>query len=649
MEGKMSYLMDNTEGTQYLLMGNEAIARGALEAGVRIASGYPGTPSSDIIESLAEIGKEMNIYVEWSTNEKVAMEVAAAGSFSGLRSLCVMKHNGVNVASDFLFHLAGSGTRAGMVLVPCDDPGALSSATEGESRFFARLAEIPLLEPGDFQEAKDITKWAFELSEEIRNLVMLRSVTRMSHASGNVKFGKLPRDGAHAGFHCDGFILDPMEGPMISTPVGYKHAQQQEKMKKAREIFEDCPFNTYDGPEKPEFLIITSSACNLYSREAISILGVEDRVGLLKLATTWPLPPKLLKGYLSKTDKILIVEEVLPFLEENVKILVAEMAPEIGIKTFYGKNDGVIPMVGELNPDLVVGALAQILGIDYKAIPDGYMNKAEGAGISETPSRELTFCPGCPHRASFWSIHNALQLDGRKGFVCGDIGCYSLAMLPCGFSTLKTLHAMGSGGGIASGFGKLGQFGFDQPVLAVCGDSTFFHAEIPALINAAHHNSDFTLVVLDNSGTAMTGFQPHPGLNVDALGDDVTSVDIAEICRAMGARVEIRDPFDLEETQKTLNQLIQDKGGLKILILRQICALSPEKKARKKYEMTIDEEKCLGENCGCNKVCTRIFRCPGLVWDKDKNVTKIDDVLCTGCGVCADICPAGAIERKEAA
>jgi len=183
----------------------------------------------------------------------------------------------------------------------------------------------------------------------------------------------------------------------------------------------------------------------------------------------------------------------------------------------------------------------------------------------------------------------------------------------------------------------------------VCGDSTFFHAAIPALINAVHHNSDFTLVLLDNSGTAMTGFQPHPGLNIDAMGEQVTSVDIAEVCRAMGARVEIRDPFDLEETQETLNQLIEDKEGLKVLILRQICALSPEKKAGKKYDMRIDDEICLGENCGCNKVCTRIFRCPGLVWDKEKMVTRIDDVICTGCGVCADICPAGAIKRKEVA
>ncbi|MBN2282403.1 MAG: 4Fe-4S binding protein [Deltaproteobacteria bacterium] len=645
----MSELFDGKEGTQHLLMGNEAIARGALEAGVRVAAGYPGTPSSEIIESLARVADKANMYVEWSVNEKVAMEVAAAGSFAELRSLTAMKQNGVNVASDFLLHLAGSGTRGGMVLVPCEDPGALSSINEGESRYFARMMELPLLEPGDFQEVKDMVKWAFELSEELRMLVVLRSVTRLSHASGMVTYGPLPPREATARFRHEGFVLDPQEGVLISAPVGYKHELQQGKIRKAREMFENSPFNTYTGPEKPEVLIITSSACTLYSKEAVHLLGLKDRVGILKLGTTWPLPVNLLTRYLSLTDTIFIVEEVIPFMEENIKVIAAERAAEIGIKKFYGKNDGTLPMVGELNPDFVIGALCKILNIEYKARPDEYTQAAQNIPFTgEAPHRELTFCPGCPHRASFWSIHNALELDGRKGFVCGDIGCYAMAMLPTGFSVVKTVHAMGSGSGIASGFGKLGQFHFDQPIVAVCGDSTFFHTAIPALINARHHKADFTLVILDNSGTAMTGFQPHPGLDVNALGDTVPSIDIADVCRSMGARVEVRDPFDLEETRKVLNELMEDEEGLKVLILRQICTLSPEKKAGKKYEMSINEEICIGENCGCNRLCTRIFRCPGLVWDTERQVTKLDEVICIGCGVCADICPAGAIQRKEA-
>lgn len=648
----MSYLTDNRKGAQHLLMGNEAIVRGALEAGVNVATGYPGTPSSEIVDSFSKVAKERNIYVEWSSNEKVALEVAAAASFAGLRSLCAMKQNGVNVASDFLLHLASSGTRGGMVLVSCDDPGALSSVNEGESRLFAHLVEIPLLEPGDFQEAKDILKWAFELSEEIKNLVLVRSVTRMSHASGNVTYGELPDTDAKADFKFEGPLFGSEEGPVISMIVGaaeLQHGLQQEKIKKAARIFEDCPFNTYTGGENPELLIITSSACNLYTREAVNILGIEKSVGILKLATTWPLPPDLIKKHLSTTDKILIVEEVLPLLEEQVKIMAAEMASELGAKTFYGKKAGNLPSTGELNPDLVVAALSSIFDIKYEAVSESFAHKAKILAQTAAPNRGLTFCPGCPHRASYWSIHNALKLDSRKGFVCGDIGCYVIGMLPGGFSTVKTLHSMGSGSGIASGFGKLKQFGMDQPVISVCGDSTFFHAAMPALANAVHHKSPITMVILDNRGTAMTGFQPHPGSPENVMGEVTPALDIEAICRSMGAIVEIQDPFNLKETQEAFSRLIEHEEGTKVLLLRQACALSPEKRNAKKFEMHIDERICRGENCGCDRLCTRIFGCPGIAWDEEKGTGKIDEIICAGCGVCADICPAGAIKREEVA
>lgn len=648
----MSYLIDDRAGTQHLLMGNEAIVRGALEAGINVATGYPGTPSSEIIQAFSTIARDRNIYAEWSVNEKVAMEVAAAASFAGLRSMCVMKQNGVNVASDFLLHLASSGTRGGMLLVSCDDPGALSSVNEGESRLFAKLVEIPLLEPGDFQEAKDITKWAFDLSEEIHNLVMIRSVTRMSHASGNVTYGTLPATEAQAEYRCDGPILDQENGPMISMILAapeLQHGPQQEKLKKAARIFEDCPFNTYSGPDNPDLLIVTSSACNLYAKEAVHLLGIKDRVGILKLATTWPLPPELIKKNLLRTSNILIVEEVLPTLEENIKILAATLAPETGIKTFYGKHSGHIPSVGELNPDIVVSALTRILAIHYESTIPSFEKRAHSLAESMAPNRGMTFCPGCPHRASFWSIHTALCLDGRGGFVCGDIGCYVMGTLPSGYSTVKTLHSMGSGSGLASGFSKLKQFGMDQPVLAVCGDSTFFHAAIPALANAIHHKSPFTLALLDNRGAAMTGFQPHPGSSVDVMGEDAPALDIEAICRAMGGTVAVVDPFNLEETRETLNHLMEQKEGAKVLILRQACALSPERRGKKKYDVQVDETICLGENCGCNRLCTRIFGCPGIVWDTEKKVSRIDDIICAGCGVCSDICPAGAIQKKEVA
>ena len=643
----MSKLLSPDRST-VLFLGNEAIARGALEAGIEVATGYPGTPSSEVIESLAGVARERNLYVEWSVNEKVALEVAAAASFAGLRSMAVMKQNGVNVASDFLLHLTASGTRGGIVLVSCEDPGALSSVNEGESRYFASMLEMPLLEPADFQEAKDITKWAFELSEAIGNVVMLRSVTRMSHASGNVTCGKLPTKRRKASFQYDGPVMDSQTGPMISTPVVAKHLLRQQRLKDVQRMFDESPFNRYTGPAKPQLLIITSSACFLYSCEAVEMLGLKKRTGILKLATTWPLPPKLLEKYLRKTKKILIVEEVMPFLEENVKVMATGIVDRIGVKTFFGKYDGTLPAAGELNPDIVADAVGRILKVKRKSLPADYQTDVQKTAAL-IPVREQTFCAGCPHRASFWNIHNAIALDGRKGFVCGDIGCYSMAALSpaTGYHTMPTLHSMGSGTGLAGGFAKLVQFGLDQPILTVCGDSTFYHAVIPALINAQHNRADITFIVLDNAGTAMTGFQPHPGLAVSALKDVVPAVDIAEICRAIGAKVAISDPFDLAATGRKLTSFLADKGSLKVLILRQACALSPEKKGKKTFDVKVDEALCLGDACGCNRLCTRIFRCPALTWDRDKKKAVVDEVICAGCGVCASICPQQAIVKTE--
>ena len=380
------------------------------------------------------------------------------------------------------------------------------------------------------------------------------------------------------------------------------------------------------------------------------MLNLQKRVGVLKLASTWPLPQKLLKKYLRLTNKIMIVEEVLPFLEENVKVLAAGILKELGIKTFYGKIDGTLPAIGELNPDLVAAALAKIMKVKYKSLPAAYTKELQKAAAL-IPAREQTFCAGCPHRASFWNIHNAIALDGRHGFVCGDIGCYSMAALSpaTGYHTMPTLHSMGSGTGLASGFAKLGSFGFDKPILTVCGDSTFYHAVIPALINAQHNRANITFIVLDNAGTAMTGFQPHPGLTTSALKDVVPAVEIAAICSAIGAKVRIGDPFDLEATSKILTSFLAEKGSVKVLILRQACALSPEKKGKKIFDVKVNEELCLGESCGCNRLCTRIFRCPALTWDRTKKKAVVDEVICAGCGVCYSICPQKAITKTEAA
>jgi indolepyruvate ferredoxin oxidoreductase alpha subunit len=543
-----------------------------------------------------------------------------------------------------------------MVLVSCEDPGALSSTNEGDSRPYAKMMEFPLVEPGDFQEAKDMARWSFELSEELRTVVMLRSVTRLSHASGNLTLGELPPAQAPpAHFECRGGFMDQLEGPVVTFPslVEPMHARQLDKLARARELFEDSPFNTYDGPESPELLVITSSAACLYAKEAIAMLGAADRVGLLKLGTTWPLPPRLLAGRLAAADKVLVVEEGTPFLEDNVKALAAERAAELGAKAFYGRKHGdegaVLPSVNELNPDLVASGLARVLGQKPPAREAAYEARAVELARANAPARALTFCPGCPHRASYWLINQALKEDARQGFVCGDIGCYTLGAISCGFNALKTSHAMGSGAGVASGFGQLGRFGLDQPVMAICGDSTFFHAVLPAVVNAVHNQADMILVVVDNSGTAMTGFQPHPGTPSGAAGGALPAVDIPAVCRAMGAEVVIADPFEMAAAGRTVRQVVGDAGGVRVLVLRQACALSPGKKGKKLYDVSIDPQTCLGQECGCNRLCTRVFRCPGLIWDPEEGVTRIDEVICVGCGVCADICPSGAIRKEEVA
>jgi indolepyruvate ferredoxin oxidoreductase alpha subunit len=647
----MQTIRHGRPGDIRLMQGNEALARGALEAGIAVAAGYPGTPSSEIIENLAAVAGEGHLYVEFSANEKVALEVAAAASFAELRSLCVMKQVGVNVASDFLLHLAQYGTRGGMVLASCEDPGGLSSTNEGDSRHYAKMMEFPLLEPSDFQEAKDMMRWAFSFSEEIRNVVMVRSVTRLSHASGCVVLGDLPETKAAPRLCLQGSPVGQMEGPIATMPMtlGHIHKRQQEKLKKASEVFEDSPFNTYSGPDHPEILMITSSAAYLYCMEAVELLSACDRVGILRLGTTWPLPRRLLSRYLSRTDKVFIVEELLPFLEDNVKVLTAELNPDVSMKTFHGKKDGTLPSFGELNPDLVMTGLSRILGTEMGTPPGNYETELTRAVKENVVDRSITFCAGCPHRASFWTIHNALEMDGRKGFVCGDIGCYSMGISPAGYATLKTVHAMGSGIGLANGFGQLKNFGLDLPVLAACGDSTFFHAAMPALVNAVHHGATMVLVVLDNSGTGMTGFQAHPGLAINAMGKKATAIDIAEVCKAMGAKVTVSDPFDVQATQSVLLDLLQENSGVRVLILRQICALSPEKKSKKMFDVSVDQTLCLGELCGCNRLCTRIFRCPALVWDALKSKAHVDEILCAGCGVCASICPKGAIMRREVA
>ncbi|MCB2188078.1 MAG: 4Fe-4S binding protein [Deltaproteobacteria bacterium] len=633
----MADLAKLAAGRQVLLQGNEAIARGALEAGVAFAAAYPGNPSSEILESLADSAATAGLYVEWSTNEKVALEAAAAASYTGLRAMASMKQNGVNVAQDFICNLTISGTGpGGLVLVTADDPSGISSTNEEDARFIARLADLPLLEPSTPAECLAMMKFAFELSEAIGNLVVLRSLSRLSHTRAGVTPGELTTGRTRPRW-------DPKTIHM-TIPVVPRHRQMHAKLAQAGELMAASGFNRYLGPAEPALLVIATGSCVLYAQEARELLGLESRVGILKLGCTWPLDEKLILTHLARAEQILVAEEVDPFVETAVGSLYARYAPEIGLLRILGKGTGHLPDVGEQTPLGLAQVMGQLLEVAVPGPPPEYLARLAELSAELVPPREFGFCPGCPHRASYWSIKQALALDGRDGLVSGDIGCYTLGLHSTGFRRVNSVHCMGSGLGISTGLGQLAKFGFDQPVVSVVGDSTFFHAALPALVNARWNRADYVLVVMDNSATAMTGFQPHPGTGQTAVGEEGQRVDPEDVCRALGFPVTVVDPYDLAATQDALYQALQQGGGVRVLVFRRLCALVQNKRGGHPYEMSVDQERCRGEECGCHRFCTRVFRCPGLGFDEALGKAVIDPVVCVGCGVCAQICPAGAIQ-----
>ena len=630
-------------GTTEFLLGNEAIARGALEAGMKVAAAYPGTPSSEIVGSLVEVAKgRKDIHVEWSINEKVATETVVAASFAGLRALGAMKNAGLNVAMDLMAHLNYSGVGdGGLVIAVCDDPSAWSSTDENDFRFMAKSIYAPVLEPTTVEEAKEMTKWAFDLSEQVKRYIFLRSVTRLSHTRENVTLGQIPSEEREAHFDTSKRFWTYYPPAMI------RHKHSLEKMEEVQKIFESSPFNWYRGPENPELIIVACGSGWLISWEALKLLGLEERVGIVKLSTLWPLPVKFLGKYLPRAQKILVVEEVDPFIEHNLKVFSQEIGLKLESQTIYGKGSGHIRGYGELGADEVIGALSNILGLEYQPRDPEYSQKAQKIADSGfLVPRDLTYCPGCPHRASIWSVKDALRLRNQDGVLCDDIGCYGLEGFPGGTELSNVLLAMGVGPGIANGLAKLKKFGFKQDIVALCGDSTFYHACIPAVIDAKCNQSDILLVVLDNGTTGMTGFQTHPGTGRNAMGDPRPTVDIEAICRAIGASVEVTDPFDVSgTTQKLLRLMEQD--GVRVLISQRMCELQRAREERiKPYKVRVDSSICRGDKCGCANYCISLFKCPGLILDRESGKAKIDETVCPGCGVCVEICPYSAITKE---
>ena len=646
----MTSIALNKPGATLLLMGNEAVARGAIEAGIGVAAAYPGSPSSEVLPAIASVAQELDIHAEWSVNEKVATEVAAGASFAGIRSLAVMKQNGANVAADFMVNLNMTGIgKAGMVVFVADDPGGMTSTNEQDSRTIAKWLDNPLLEPSSAQEAKDMVKWAYEISEAVNLLTFVRGVTRISYTKSNVVLGGLPEKMKRKAYFPELWDMhNPTKSSFTAGPSPVAHKLLHEKLEKVRALFETSSFNRYAGPENPELLLITSGACASYCIEAVDELKIGESIGVLKLGTTWPLPEQLVAKHLGMTKRVLFVEETDPFLEQSVMELAAGLLPTTHDLAFYGARSGHITPYHEQSTNLVIHALTDIVKTGpYHPRDLTYATEVRDAAKT-VPLRPINVCAGCPHRATFWAVKNALQLDGRSGFVCGDIGCYSLGFGGPGFFQARTMHAMGSGVGVANGLGNLRNFGFDQPVLAMAGDSTFFHATLPAFVNGVYNKSSFVLLILDNSATAMTGFQPHPGTGELATGDPTAVVDIEAVCRAIGARVEVCDPFDLEHTTHTLLRMMDDGTGVRVIIMRHMCQLLKAKKGiPRRYKMHVDTTKCLWDSCGCDRLCNRIFGCPGLMWNTETGKADIDEALCVGCGLCTDICPAHGIVREE--
>jgi indolepyruvate ferredoxin oxidoreductase alpha subunit len=551
-----------------------------------------------------------------------------------------MKNAGLSVALDFLTHLSLTGLgdeRGSMVVVVCDDPDAHSSGDETDSRWLAEFAYMPLLEPSSVQEARDAVQAAYDISERFKCYVMLRSYTRLSHASSIVELGEVTRSNRKAHSNAQTCLT-----PYLAKP---RHEAVLNKLAAIQTEFESSPFNQYIGPKNPELVIVASGSGVPSAREAVELLGLEPSIGILKLVTLWPFPKRFVQQQLRKVPKVLVAEEVDPFVETHVKEALFEN--DYQGQTVFGKLSHHIPGYGEINPDRIVDALCSILGLTYQPASPRYSQTLSETVDKMLISRGLIWCPGCPHRATFWALRKALKSDKREVYVTGDIGCYTLDVFPEGKCQMNLLHAMGSGIGLAAGLGQLGRFGHEQPIISICGDSTFFHSSIPALINAVYNKSNLIHIVLDNDATAMTGFQAHPGVGYNAVGEPAVQVDIEGLCRSLGIKVAVTDPFDIKGSTKKIRELLNMEGGVRVLIMKRACELLRAKRQKTKSgKVKILEEKCRGEKC---RVCYSDFRCPALMQDPETGKSMILEDVCPGCGACVNVCPANAITKEKIA
>ncbi|MCS7098273.1 MAG: indolepyruvate ferredoxin oxidoreductase subunit alpha [Candidatus Methanomethyliaceae archaeon] len=630
----------NSPGERVLLLGNEAIARGALESNIEIAASYPGTPASEIIDTLALVANNFGIHVEWSTNEKVAFEVAIGGAMCGKRSMASMKHIGANWIMDPLMHSVYHGFNAALLIISADDPSGHSSANEQDNRYMANMAEIPVLEPSNVQEAKDFVKAGVEISERIRLPVMIRMVTRICHSKGVVTLSELNRNFNPPKFYDDyhkEFVLnDNIVGPRA---VPRMHEVLHKKLERVEDIAEELSLFKEENSEGhyEDFGVISSSVAVSYVLDFIKRRGLIGKIKLLKLGLTYPFPRKNVSKFISNLNRVLIVEEGEPFIERNLAALAKEENPRLEI---LGKLTNHIPREGELNFSAVDNALSRILGLEPEVLPKEKLMFMERASKILTP-RTLTMCAGCPHRAAYYVAKKALRSLQKPEYIAiGDIGCYTLGMnLPLRF--MQNVFGMGGSIGVANG---AFHSGIGVPIIATIGDSTFYHAGIPALINATFNRANIKVMVLDNFVTGMTGYQPHPGTGQTATGQETKKVHIEEICKACGIDlVKIVDPYDYKSSLEAMKEVINFPGPA-VIIFRRLCAQVRIRMARMAGERiltySVDAEKCNG----C-RTCIIAFGCPAIGFDLKNRKAFIDPNICIGCGVCINVCPNSAIVR----
>ena len=589
------------ESSRKYLLGNDAIAHACLESGIDFVSGYPGTPSSEVIDRL-RAQKDPAYYLEWSVNEKVAFENALAASWCGLRSIVTMKHVGLNVAADPLMTSSSTGTKGGFVILSADDPFAHSSQNEQDSRMYAKFAQIPCLDPASVQEAHDFIKNAWDISEKFALPVLFRPTTRICHSKSDVELGApMPSERKGA------FEKNPKQYVVVPAHTRPLHAELTKKQDGVAKYLVDAGYNRAEIRGKKA--VIAGGISASYVEEILP----ED-ISFVKIGA-YPIDRKWLAEVVAQHEEILVVEELMPVIEEAV------LAAANGVAV-HGKLDGTLPHEGEFSTALVAKALAAV-GFAENTYP-------ESPAPAEVPARPAILCPGCLHRSVFYAMKKVF----KDGIFPSDIGCYTLGLQ---LGAVDTTICMGASITVGSGIAHSVE---GAEVVSTIGDSTFLHTGVNGLINAVYNNANQTVIILDNRITAMTGHQPNPNTGMTACGVESPKVSLEEIARACGVKfVEAVDPYDLTHLLAVLKEA-KEREGVKVIIAKQPCVIMNKRLGIKRSRYVVDSDRCL--KCGA---CIR-YGCPAL--ETDENGAARTTSLCTGCGVCADICPAGAIHRGGA-